>query len=67
MSEDQTPINSKDKEYLEFVTKRLKSTNFQAKDKLQKMDELAEIIYVASNNYQKSKILKKSQIPPGKI
>ncbi len=55
MNEDQNANNIKDKEYLEFIAKRLKNTNFRAKEKLQKIDELAEIIYHAKADYKNKK------------
>ena len=39
--------------YLEFVEARLRATNFRAAEKLRRLDELAEIIFLAKHNYQK--------------
>ena len=48
------------KDYLEFVRKRLQSTEFHAEDKLKKIDELAEAVFHARKSFRKKAELKSS-------
>lgn len=39
--------------YLNFVKERLAKTNYRAKEKLERIDQLAEIVQTARENYRK--------------
>lgn len=39
--------------YSEFVERRARTTNFRAAEKLQRIDELADMIFTARENYRK--------------
>lgn len=53
MAKTKPSLEDVEKEYLEYVKLRAKNTNFQAKEKLQAIDELAEIVFEARKNYRK--------------
>ena len=55
MTHGKSHPTERNKEHLEFIKKRLKTTDFQAEAKLRQIDELSEIIYTARQDYLKKK------------
>ena len=51
----QKPKVELEKLHIEFIKSRLKSTNFHAREKLLRIEELADLIFTAKENYKKNK------------
>jgi hypothetical protein len=44
-----------DEKYLEFVKERARHQNYRAEEKLRNIDDLAEMIFIARQDYRKKK------------
>ncbi len=53
MKDDKDRLNMTWNEYLEFVKLRLKKTDFQAMQKLKRIDEMTTIVLHAREDYRK--------------
>ena len=53
MSQQNTPISAIKANYLKFVKERLAKTDYHAKEKLERIDQLAKIVRTARENYHK--------------
>lgn len=49
------------KEYLQFVNKRAVETDFHAKEKLEAIEEMADLIFTARKNYWNQKSVKEKK------
>jgi hypothetical protein len=52
MSEEQKAKYISESEYLEFVKTRLENSNYRAEEKLKRIDELGDAIFIARKNYR---------------
>lgn len=55
MDQNKPASDAATRRHLEFIKERLANTDFKAAEKLQRIEDLADIVFVARQNYRKNR------------